>query len=85
LGVKASRANDDNMVIFEGPSARELVIAFAVNIIAIFQEYRWRHYVATHSSDPKAFHNLQDNAMWQDGHLKNEKDELAFWLKQPKK
>jgi phosphatidylserine/phosphatidylglycerophosphate/cardiolipin synthase-like enzyme len=81
LGVKASRANDDNMVIVEGPSARELAIAYAVNIIAIFQEYRWRHYVALHSKDPKAFHNLQDNPLWQDGHLKNEKDELAFWLK----
>src|ERR1051326_1134010 len=80
LGVKASRANDDNMVIVEGPGARGLAIAYAVNIIAIFQEYRWRHYVATHGNDAKAWHHLQDDDQWQQGHLINEKGEMEFWM-----
>lgn len=79
LGVKASRANDDNMVIVEGPGARGLAIAYAVNIIAIFQEYRWRHYAATHTDGSKAWHHLQDDDQWQQGHLKNEKGEMEFW------
>jgi phosphatidylserine/phosphatidylglycerophosphate/cardiolipin synthase-like enzyme len=84
LGVKASGKNDDNMVILEGPRARELAIAYAVNIISIFYTSRWRHYVATHARDPKAFHNLQDDDKWQDGHLKDEKGELEFWFGKPK-
>jgi phosphatidylserine/phosphatidylglycerophosphate/cardiolipin synthase-like enzyme len=80
LGTKASRANDDNLVIVEGPGARSLAIAYAVNIIAIFQEYRWRTYVAEHAADPTAWHGLQDNDTWQAGHLTDEKDELQFWI-----
>jgi phosphatidylserine/phosphatidylglycerophosphate/cardiolipin synthase-like enzyme len=80
LGTKASRANDDNLVIVEGPGARSLAIAYAVNIIAIFQEYRWRTYVAEHTADPTAWHGLQDNDTWQAGHLTSEKDELQFWI-----
>ncbi len=80
LGVKASRANDDNLVIVAGPGARGLAIAFAVNIIAIYQEYRFRHYVATHAADQKAFHHLQDDDEWQKGHLTHEKGELEFWM-----
>ena len=80
LGTKASRANDDNLVILEGPGARAIAISYAVNIIAIFQEYRWRQYVAAHSQDKTAFHVLSDDDKWQDGHLKNEKSEIEFWI-----
>ena len=80
LGTKASRANDDNLIIVEGPGARGLAIAFAVNIIAIYQEYRWRNYVAQHASDRDVWHALQDNETWQAGHLTKEKDELQFWI-----
>jgi len=80
LGPKASRANYDNMVIIEGEGARDLAISFAVNIIAIYQEYRWRHYVATHQTDQKAFRHLQDDDQWQQGHLTNERNELEFWI-----
>lgn len=80
LGTKASRANDDNLVIIEGPGARGLAIAYAVNIIAIYQEYRWRAYVAEHQSDPNAWHGLQDNDAWQAGHLEGaDGAELKFW------
>jgi phosphatidylserine/phosphatidylglycerophosphate/cardiolipin synthase-like enzyme len=79
LGVKASEENDDNMVIVEGPGARESAVAYAVNIIAIFQEYRFRHYAATHADDPTAFHHLADDDKWQNGHLSGERREMEFW------
>jgi len=80
LGPKASRANDDNMVIVEGPGARGLAISYAVNIIAIYQEYRWRSYVAQHQTDQTAFRHLQDDDQWQQGHLTNERGEMEFWM-----
>jgi phosphatidylserine/phosphatidylglycerophosphate/cardiolipin synthase-like enzyme len=79
LGTKASRANDDNLVIIEGHPA--LAQAYAANIIAIFQEYRWRDYVAHHQSDPTAWKGLQDGDAWQQGHLSHDSDELMFWAK----
>jgi phosphatidylserine/phosphatidylglycerophosphate/cardiolipin synthase-like enzyme len=80
LGTKASRANDDNLVIIEGAAARPLAIAYAVNIIAIYQEYRWRNYVATHSAQASVWHGLVDDDKWQDGHLVSDRAELMFWL-----
>ncbi len=44
LGFKASNANDDNLVIVEGDAP--LAAAYAINIIAIYQTYRWNSYVA---------------------------------------
>ena len=78
MGMKASRANDDNLIIIEGNNA--LAQAYALNIIAIFQEYRWRQYVNAHAADPTAWHGLEDNDTWQDGHLQADAAELKFWL-----
>src|SRR4029077_18036131 len=80
LGVKASQKNDDNLVVLEGPAASPLAIAYAVNIIAIYDNYRWRHYVDQHADDPKAWHGPQDNADWQADYLKDAHlHELKFW------
>jgi len=81
MGTKASRANDDNLVIVQGPPARGLAIAYAVNIIAIYQEYRWRTYVATHQGQDGAWKGLVDNDQWQAGHLVGDRQDLSFWLK----
>jgi phosphatidylserine/phosphatidylglycerophosphate/cardiolipin synthase-like enzyme len=78
MGMKASRANDDNLIIIEGNNP--LAQAYALNIIAIFQEYRWRQYVNAHAADPTAWHGLEDNDTWQDGHLQADAAELKFWL-----
>ena len=83
LGPKASRANDDNLVIVEGNS--ELAQAYAVNIIAIFQQYRWRHYAQQHTGDQNAWHGLQDDDKWQTGYLTTDKGEMEFWLGKPVK
>jgi phosphatidylserine/phosphatidylglycerophosphate/cardiolipin synthase-like enzyme len=79
LGYKASHANDDNLVIVEGSAP--LAIGYALNIIAIFQSYRWNEYVEQHRADPAAWHGPQDNSTWQIGHLRGEAlHELKFWM-----
>jgi hypothetical protein len=81
LGYKASTKNDDNMMIVEGNAP--LAAAYAVNIIAIYQNYRWNTYVEEHAKDPKVWHGLVDNATWQDGYLDpkgNDLGEIKFWL-----
>ncbi|HLJ90878.1 MAG TPA: phospholipase D-like domain-containing protein [Candidatus Angelobacter sp.] len=82
LGVKASSKNDDNLVIIEGN--RPLAAAYAVNIIAIFQNYHWNSYANKHAQnpkDPKTWHGLQDNDTWQQGYMTGEKlAELNFWF-----
>jgi phosphatidylserine/phosphatidylglycerophosphate/cardiolipin synthase-like enzyme len=82
LGHKASIANDDNLMIIEGNAA--IAAAYAVNIIAIYQNFRWNAYVEAHRNDPHVFHNLQDNGDWQAGHLSGGAlAELLFWLGKP--
>lgn len=84
LGFKASHANDDNLVILEGPEAAPLAVAYAVNIIAIYQNYRWNSYVTQHGQDPNAWHGLQGDDQWQKGHLQGSgMDELKFWTAGP--
>ena len=79
LGFKASSENDDNLIIFEGN--QPLATAYAVNIIAIFQTYRWNSYVQAHRDDPKVWHGLEDNDTWQNGHLQGDQlAELKFWI-----
>jgi phosphatidylserine/phosphatidylglycerophosphate/cardiolipin synthase-like enzyme len=81
LGPKASRANDDNLVILEGEGARAVAIAYALNIIAIYQEYRWRNYVATHRANAP-WQGLVRSDKWQIGHLANTAD-CQFWMAGP--
>lgn len=81
LGLKASAKNDDNLVILEGPAAAPLAAAYALNIIAIFQTYRWNSYVTQHAKDPSVWHGLQDTDTWQTGHLQGDSlAELQFWM-----
>jgi len=81
LGYKASTENDDNLVIIEGNAP--LAAAYAINIISIYQTYRWNSYVEAHRQDPAVWHGLVDNDAWQASYLTG--DELAetkFWLGQ---
>lgn len=82
LGFKASSKNDDNLMIVEGNAP--LAAAFAANIIAIYQSYRWNAYVEAHRQDPHVWHGLVDNDQWQAGHLTGDAlAELNFWLAEP--
>jgi phosphatidylserine/phosphatidylglycerophosphate/cardiolipin synthase-like enzyme len=79
LGFKASSENDDNLVIVEGNAP--LAVAYALNIIAAFQAYRWNSFVEAHRQDPTAWHGLVDNDQWQEGHLAGDQlAELKFWF-----
>jgi hypothetical protein len=81
MGHKASSANDDNLMIVEGNAP--LAAAYAANIIAIYQTYRWNTYVDAHAKDPNVWHGPVDNATWQDGYLAKGSPDLAeikFWL-----
>lgn len=81
LGLKASQKNDDNLVILEGAGAAPLAVAYALNIIAIYQTYRWNSYVTQHQQDASAWHGLEDNDAWQAGHLQGDSlAELQFWM-----
>lgn len=83
LGFKASHANDDNLMIIEGNAP--LAAAFAANIIAIYQAYRWNAYVEANRQDPRVWHGLVDNDTWQSGYLDPDGDdlqEIEFWLGQ---
>ena len=81
LGHKASTANDDNLMIVEGNAP--LAAAYAANIIAIYQTYRWNTYVDAHAKDPTVWHGLVDNDTWQDSYLAPTSPDLVeikFWL-----
>lgn len=79
LGPKASGKNDDNLVIIEGNHA--LAASYALNIIAIYDTYRWRSYVTAHQTNPTGFHALNSDDKWQAGHLSGEQlEELEFFL-----
>jgi len=79
LGLKASSKNDDNLMIIQGN--KPLAAAYAANIIAIYQSYRWNAYVEAHRQDPKVWHGLVNRDDWQDGYLTgDELAELTFWM-----
>jgi phosphatidylserine/phosphatidylglycerophosphate/cardiolipin synthase-like enzyme len=79
LGFKASTKNDDNLMIIEGN--RRLAAAYAANIIAIYQSYRWNAYVEAHRQDPKVWHGLVNRDDWQNDYLAgDELAELTFWM-----
>lgn len=81
LGFKASNANDDNLIIIQGSGP--LAAAYAINVIAIFQTYRWNSYVEAHRNDPRVWHGLVDNDSWQQSYLTgSELAELNFWMAQ---
>jgi hypothetical protein len=82
LGYKASSKNDDNLMIVEGNAP--LAAAFAANIIAIYQTYRWNAFAEAHRQDPHVWHGLVDNDSWQDSYLEGDDlAELKFWLGGP--
>ena len=81
LGFKASTKNDDNMMIVEGNAP--LAAAYAANIIAVYQAYRWNKYAVDHANDPQSWHGPKPDPNWQDSYLAKDSPDLAeikFWL-----
>jgi phosphatidylserine/phosphatidylglycerophosphate/cardiolipin synthase-like enzyme len=80
LGPKASGKNDENLLIIRG--APNLAGAYATNIMAIYNQYRWRF---RRQTQPKSrrWKGLHDNDTWQKGYLKPGSAalrEIDFWV-----
>jgi phosphatidylserine/phosphatidylglycerophosphate/cardiolipin synthase-like enzyme len=77
LGRAASGKNDDNLVIVEGD--RALAMAYAVNILSAYGNYRWReNHLRAH---PGSFANLAIDDSWQSWGLAGDgQAEHRFWF-----
>ncbi|CQD22317.1 hypothetical protein BN000_05567 [Mycobacterium europaeum] len=62
LGTKASGTNDENFLLIR--DAPGLASAYATNIMAIYNQYRWR-FNRVHKVHSTSFDGLGDNASWQ--------------------
>jgi hypothetical protein len=78
LGPKASKDNDDNLVIVK--DAPGLAAEYAVNIMGIYDQYKWR-YNFSKASSPNSWAGLADDDKWQDKFLIGpHARELSFWF-----
>jgi phosphatidylserine/phosphatidylglycerophosphate/cardiolipin synthase-like enzyme len=80
LGPKASGTNDENLLIIRG--APGLAGAYAANIMAIYNQYRWRFRRQLQPVN-KRWKGLKDNDAWQTGYLKPGSPalrEINFWV-----
>jgi phosphatidylserine/phosphatidylglycerophosphate/cardiolipin synthase-like enzyme len=80
LGPKASSTNDENFLIIR--DAPGLAAAYATNIMAIYNQYRWRLRRQTQLKT-KQWKGLEDGDTWQKGYLKAGSialREINFWV-----
>jgi len=80
LGPKASGINDENFLIIR--DAPGLAAAYATNIMAIYNQYRWRFRRQTQPKT-KQWKGLEDGDSWQKGYLKAGSTalrEINFWI-----
>jgi len=80
LGPKASGTNDENLLVVR--DAPGVAAAYATNIMAIYNQYRWRF---RRQTQPKAkrWNGLKDGDSWQNGYLKPGSTalrEIDFWV-----
>jgi len=90
MGPKASRDNDDNLVIIDGHA--KLAEAYAVYIMGVYNQYRWRYYQRQAEQGKSAttaaqgavatWAGLVNGDTWQTRYFAPgpEQRELAFWL-----
>ncbi len=80
LGPKASGINDENFLIIRDVPG--LAAAYATNIMAIYNQYRWRFRRQTQPT-AKQWKGLEDGDAWQKGYLKQGGTalrEINFWV-----
>ena len=80
LGPKASGINDENLLIIR--DAPGLAAAYATNIMAIYNQYRWRFRRQVQPKS-KRWKGLKDDDAWQKGYLKAGSEalrEIDFWV-----
>jgi phosphatidylserine/phosphatidylglycerophosphate/cardiolipin synthase-like enzyme len=80
LGPKASGTNDENLLIIK--DAPGLAGAYAANIMAIYNQYRWRFRRGVQPVS-KRWKGLKDTDTWQKGYLQKGSKalrEIDFWV-----
>jgi phosphatidylserine/phosphatidylglycerophosphate/cardiolipin synthase-like enzyme len=80
LGPKASGTNDENLLIIR--DARCLAAAYATNIMAIYNQYRWRFRRHIQPATER-WKGLEDGDSWQNGYLRADSvslREINFWV-----
>lgn len=86
LGIKASGTNDENFLIIR--DAPGLASAYATNIMAVYNQYRWR-FNRVNKVPSTSWDGLKDNESWQPWLWKDEKSqaiknaklrEMDFWV-----
>jgi phosphatidylserine/phosphatidylglycerophosphate/cardiolipin synthase-like enzyme len=80
LGPKASGINDENLLIIH--DAPGLAAAYAANIMAIYNQYRWRFRRQVQPRS-KRWKGLVDDDFWQKGYLRSgskARREIDFWM-----
>jgi phosphatidylserine/phosphatidylglycerophosphate/cardiolipin synthase-like enzyme len=80
LGPKASGTNDENLLVIR--NAPGLAAAYAANVMAIYNQYRWRFRRQTQPKG-KRWKGLKDSDIWQKGYLRPGSvalREIAFWV-----
>ena len=74
----ASIANDENVVIIRGH--KKLAEAYAVNIMSVYQHYRYRAYVREMlAAGKKPWSSLDDDDVWLKNELKSKAFEINYW------
>lgn len=75
FSASASNKNDENFVVIRGD--RTLAERFLVNIMSVYQHYRWRAYLRESAEKGiTPWQGLQKNDQWQ----RDLSSELSFWL-----
>lgn len=86
LGTKASGTNDENFLIIRDDPG--LASAYATNIMAVYNQYRWR-FNRVNKVSSTSWDGLKDNEFWQPWLWRGEKSqaikdtklrEMDFWV-----
>jgi len=78
ISAPASEKNDENLMIIRGH--KKLAMAYAVQVMSVYQHYRFRSYVReTLAQGKKPFSYLDDDDQWLKQELKSKALEIGFW------
>jgi phosphatidylserine/phosphatidylglycerophosphate/cardiolipin synthase-like enzyme len=76
FSTSASTSNDENFLIIKYDPA--LAQAYAVNIMAAYDHYRWRAFLGQAATP---FNGLRDDDTWMAPKLTNSRRDLDFWIR----
>jgi len=78
FSASASEKNDENLVIVRGH--KKLAIAYAVDVMSVYDHYRYRSYIRETLAQGKTpWSYLDDNDQWLKVELKSKAQEIGYW------